>query len=84
MPEARVEFVQVLQDVLNDLSGTPRPHRDEAVRRRLRGAARPRRRRSPAASEDVPGLVDLYAGFEGDAPELRFRVDAGAARRAWA
>ena len=25
VPEARVEFVQVLQDVLNDLSGTPRP-----------------------------------------------------------
>ena len=27
MPEVRVEFVQVLQDVLNDLSGSPAPSR---------------------------------------------------------
>jgi multidrug efflux pump subunit AcrB len=70
-PEVRVEFVQVLQDVLNDLSGSPRPlelkvmgpdyvelHRiaDEISRR----------------IHDVPGLVDLYGGNEREAPELRF------------
>jgi multidrug efflux pump subunit AcrB len=30
---------------------------------------------------DVPGLVDLYAGFEGDAPALAFRVDPARAAR---
>jgi CzcA family heavy metal efflux pump len=70
-PEVRVEFMQVLQDVLNDLSGSPRPlelkvlgpdyaelHRiADDIARRIR---------------DVPGLVDLYGGNEREAPELRF------------
>src|SRR4029077_18993618 len=74
-PEARVEFVQVLQDVLNDLSGAPRPLEvklfgdDYAV---LRAKAQ----EIAARIHDVPGLVDLYPGFEGDAPELRLRIDA--------
>ncbi|HVY38032.1 MAG TPA: efflux RND transporter permease subunit, partial [Polyangia bacterium] len=79
-PEARVEFVQVLQDVLNDLSGTPRPIElklfgdDYGV---LRGQATEIARRI----HDVPGLVDLYPGFEGDAPALAFRVDPARAAR---
>ncbi len=63
-PEARVEFVQVLQDVLNDLSGTPRPievalyGNDYAVLRAEAQTVADRIR-------EVPGLVDLYPGFEG-------------------
>jgi CzcA family heavy metal efflux pump len=70
-PEVRVEFVQVLQDVINDLSGDPRPlelkvlgpdyaelHRiADELSRRIHG---------------VPGLVDLYDGNEREAPELRY------------
>ena len=82
VPEARVEFVQVLQDVLNDLVGHAAPDRDQAVRRRLRGPARARPSEIAGRIRDVPGLVDLYPGFEGDAPELRFRIDAGARPRA--
>jgi CzcA family heavy metal efflux pump len=80
VPEARVEFVQVLQDVVNDLSGAPRPIEvklfgdDYAVLRRQAADLAGRVR-------DVPGLVDLYAGFEGDAPELRLRVDPARAAR---
>jgi multidrug efflux pump subunit AcrB len=80
VPEARTEFVQVLQDVLNDLSGTPRPIEiklfgdDYAVLRRLAGDVVSRVR-------DVPGLVDLYPGFEDESPELRFRVDQAQATR---
>ncbi|HEY3355547.1 MAG TPA: efflux RND transporter permease subunit, partial [Polyangia bacterium] len=80
-PEARTEFVQVLQDVLNDLAGTPRPIElklfgdDYAV---LRAQARAITDRL----KDVPGLVDLYPGFEGLAPELVFRIDTAAAARA--
>jgi CzcA family heavy metal efflux pump len=70
-PEVRVEFVQVLQDVLNDLSGTPRPLEmkvfgpDYAI---LHGIADDLANRI----KDVPGIVDLYNGKEREAPELRF------------
>jgi CzcA family heavy metal efflux pump len=80
VPEARVEFVQVLQDVLNDLSGTPRPIEiklfgdDYAVLAAKAAEVAER-------IKDVPGLVDLYAGVEADSPELRVRIDGGAAAR---
>jgi CzcA family heavy metal efflux pump len=80
VPEARVEFVQVLQDILNDLSGTPRPLEVKVFGddyETLHGLA------SEISSrlEGIPGLVDLYRGFEGDAPELRLRFDPDAAAR---
>jgi CzcA family heavy metal efflux pump len=81
VPEARTEFVQVLQDVLNDLAGTPRP-----IEIKLFGPDYPTLRAKAAELaariENIPGLVDLYPGFEGVAPELRFRIDAAAAARA--
>src|SRR5262249_40310819 len=70
VPEARTEFVQVLQDVLNDLAGTPRPIEIKLFGTNyaaLKGKAQEIAKRI----EDVPGLVDLYPGFEGLAPELR-------------
>jgi CzcA family heavy metal efflux pump len=80
VPEARVEFVQVLQDVLNDLSGTPRPI-EVKVYGDDYGPLRAEATEIASRIRDVPGLVDLYAGFEGDAPELRIRVDPGRAAR---
>jgi CzcA family heavy metal efflux pump len=80
VPEARTEFLEVLQDVLNDLAGTPRPielkllGEDYAVLRELA-------REVAARIKDVPGLVDLFPGFEGDAPELRLRIDPLATAR---
>jgi CzcA family heavy metal efflux pump len=80
VPEARAEYVQVLQDVLNDLAGQPRPIEikifgdDYGV---LRGLATEAARRIA----DVPGLVDLYAGFQDESPEMRFRVDPAQAAR---
>jgi CzcA family heavy metal efflux pump len=80
VPEARAEYVQVLQDVLNDLSGTPRPIEiklfgdDYAVLRRLGAEVAARIR-------GVRGLVDLYPGFEDESPELRFRIDPVQAAR---
>ena len=70
-PEVRVEFVQVLQDVLNDLAGDPRPLEvkvfgpDYAELHRIAGDLARR-------IHDVRGLVDLYSGDEREAPELRF------------
>lgn len=81
VPEARTEFIQVLQDVLNDLAGTPRP-----IEIKLFGddyaTLRTKAQEVAARIRDVPGLVDLYPGFEGQAPELRFRIDGAAAARA--
>src|SRR5262249_16452668 len=81
VPEVRTEYLQVLQDVLNDLAGTPRPIEiklfgDDYVTLRAQARAIVER------IHDVPGLVDLYPGFEGQAPELRFRIDSSAAARA--
>lgn len=80
VPEARCEYIQVLQDVLNDLAGTPRPieikifGEDDATLRRLGADVVGRIR-------DVRGLVDLYPGFEDESPEMQFRIDAEQAAR---
>ena len=72
-PEVRIEFVQVLQDVLNDLAGNPRP-----IEVKLLGPDYDKLHEiaSTLAPElgKIDGLVDLYAGRERDAPELRFAV----------
>ncbi|HEY3665178.1 MAG TPA: efflux RND transporter permease subunit [Polyangiaceae bacterium] len=72
-PEVRVEFVQVLQDVLNDLAGSPRPVEvklfgpDYAELDRLGDQLAER-------MGQIPGVVDVYAGHEHEVPELRFRA----------
>jgi CzcA family heavy metal efflux pump len=72
-PEIRVEFVQVLQDVLNDLAGSPRP-----VEVKLFGPdyAKLNQLGDQLAGEigHIPGVVDVYAGHEHEVPELRFRA----------
>ncbi|HVY49257.1 MAG TPA: efflux RND transporter permease subunit, partial [Minicystis sp.] len=80
VPEARVEFVQVLQDVLGDLSGNPRPIEikvfgpDYAVLDDLG-------EKVAARIEKVPGVVDVYAGHERRSTELRFTVRRDEAAR---
>ncbi len=70
-PEVRIEFVQVLQDVLNDLAGNPRP-----IEIKLFGQDYDKLHEIgdglAAKLKEVPGIVDLYDGHERDAPELRF------------
>jgi multidrug efflux pump subunit AcrB len=71
VPEVRIEFVQVLQDVLNDLAGNPRPvelkifgpdfHELDQVGEKV-----------AARVKGIKGLVDLYEGHERESPELRF------------
>jgi len=80
VPEARVELVQVLQDVLDDLSGNPRPievkifGRDQRV---LDDIAR----RAGKKVEDLPLLDDFFDGVEGQVPVLRADVIGAAAQR---
>ena len=70
-PEVRVEFVQVLEDVLNDLSGSPRPLEVKVFGPdydKLHEIAD----QLAVGIKDVRGLVDLYDGHEHEAPELRY------------
>ncbi len=80
VPEARVEFVQVLQDVLNDLAGNPRP-----VELKLFGpdyaALDELGEKLAAKLKGTAGLVDLYEGHEHPSPELRFATSRDAAAR---
>ena len=73
-PELRVEFMQVLQDVLNDLAGNPRP-----VEVKLFGPDYQKLNelgdKLAAEMARVPGMVDVYSGHEHGVPELRFRAD---------
>ncbi len=81
LPGVRVEFVQLLEDVLNDLAGNPRPlevrllGEDQAVLTRLAGEVERR-------IQDTPNLVDYYRGVEGDVPLLRYAIVGDAAARA--
>lgn len=73
-PAVRVEFVQLLQDVIGDLAGAPAP-----VELKLfstdRAAAERAARAIAKAIEPTPGLVDLFDGVPGDDPELKVDLD---------
>jgi multidrug efflux pump subunit AcrB len=73
-PAVRVEFVQLLQDVIGDLAGAPAP-----VELKLfstdRAAAQRAARAIAKAIEPTPGLVDLFDGVPGDDPELKIDLD---------
>jgi multidrug efflux pump subunit AcrB len=78
VPEARVECVQVLQDVLDDLSGNPRPIEVKIFgpdQRKLEELARAAGKKI----EDLPMLDDFFNGVEGSVPVLRADVDSAAA-----
>src|SRR5262249_3334170 len=67
VPEARIEFVQVLQDVLNDLAGNPHPIElklfgpDYAELEEL-GEKASGKLKGEGRDKGIVGLVDLYEG----------------------
>ena len=73
-PGLRIEFVQVLADMLGDLQGSPEPIEvkifgsDLTVLRELAVQA-------SSKLEGTPGLVDMFNGDEGCSPEIDVRVD---------
>jgi CzcA family heavy metal efflux pump len=73
-PAVRVEFVQLMQDVIGDLAGSPEPvelklfSRDQAAAERAAKAV-------AAAIAPTPGLVDLFDGVQGTNPERRVELD---------
>jgi CzcA family heavy metal efflux pump len=73
-PAVRVEFVQLMQDVVGDLAGAPEPVELKLFSREQ--AAAERTARAVAASvAHTPGLVDLFDGVQGPNPERRIELD---------
>jgi CzcA family heavy metal efflux pump len=80
VPAVRVEFIQLLQDVIGDLAGAPSPIEIKlfTADQRLGEATG---RRIATAISGVPGLVDLFDGVPGDNVETRINVDPVRAAR---
>ncbi len=80
VPGVRVEFMQILQDMLGDLEGNPEP-----VELKLLGddldELRAQAKRVAAAVGDVPGLVDLFDGQVACSPQRVLQLDPVAAGR---
>jgi len=74
IPEARLEYVQVLQDVLADLSGTPAP-----IELKLLGEDRDALEAWATQAGErlakLDELVDVFDGHEGKTPILRSRIE---------
>lgn len=80
VPELEVELIQVLQDVLDDLSGNPRPIEVKVFgpdRKVLEALAT----EIGAKLEPAPDLEDVYDGVEGAVPVVRVDVQTAAATR---
>ncbi|HEY8258237.1 MAG TPA: efflux RND transporter permease subunit [Gemmatimonadales bacterium] len=73
-PAVRVEFVQLMQDVIGDLAGSPDPVELKLFSRDQRAAERTAVAVGTAI-DGVPGLVDLFNGVQGANPERRVELD---------
>jgi multidrug efflux pump subunit AcrB len=81
LPAAHVEFVELLQDIIEDLAGSPRP-----VEIKLFGNDLPTLQRTAAELgervEKIPGVVEFYNGVSAGSPELVAHIDPVRAARA--
>ena len=80
VPGVQVEFSQVLQDLLGDLSGTPEPvvvYVFGADQNAITAVAR----QAAARIRAIPGLVDVKSGIVLSNPEEQILIDAQAAER---
>jgi len=74
LPEARVEYVQVLQDVLGDLEGNPAPIEIRVLGDDL-DALDQWAETAGERMKKLPELVDVLDGREGKTPILRSRIE---------
>ena len=80
VPRLRIEFVQILSDVVNDLAGNPKPVEIKLFGERLDTLEAYAQRLAPDL-EGVRGLEDLYNGVAEPSPELMMRVNQAEADR---
>lgn len=74
LPGVRIEFVQILQDLIGDLAGLAEPIELKVYHTDLATAQRTATRVAEAVAP-VPGLVDLFDGDQGAVPEFRLNLD---------
>jgi CzcA family heavy metal efflux pump len=80
LPGVRIEFSQVLQDLVGDLSGTPEPI-EVKVFGADQAAIESTARKVAAILRQVPGTVDVFDGIVLSNPEQQIQVDQTAAGR---
>ncbi|HTK50085.1 MAG TPA: efflux RND transporter permease subunit [Gemmatimonadaceae bacterium] len=80
-PRLRIEFVQILADVINDLAGAARPMEIKLFGSDLDALEAYARTLEPALSK-IDGLEDFYDGVSEKSPELLMRVSGTEANRA--
>jgi CzcA family heavy metal efflux pump len=80
VPGVRIEFAQVIQDLIGDLSGTPEPV-EVKVFGSDTGAIADTARRVSDELRKIPGLVDVFDGIVLSNPEQAILVDEIAAAR---
>ncbi len=80
VPGVNIEFSQMLQDLLGDLSGTPEPI-EVKVFGADQSALEETARRVAELLRRVPGLVDVFNGIVLSIPEQEIVVDTNAAAR---
>jgi len=80
VPRLRIEFVQILSDVINDLAGNPRPVEIKLFGDRLDSLEAYARRLEPGL-DSTEGLEDLFNGVSEPSPELLMRVNEAEAGR---
>jgi multidrug efflux pump subunit AcrB len=80
VPRLRVEFVQILGDVINDLAGAARPVEIRLFGSDLDALEGYARRLEPGMSK-VAGIEDFFNGVSERAPELTMTVNAAEANR---
>jgi CzcA family heavy metal efflux pump len=80
VPRLRIEFVQILSDVINDLAGNAKPVEIKLFGERLDSLEAYARRLEPGL-DGVTGLEDLYNGVSEPSAELLMRVNQAEAGR---
>jgi multidrug efflux pump subunit AcrB len=80
VPGVRIEFAQVIQDLIGDLSGTPEPV-EVKVFGAEEGASADTARRVAEELRKIPGMVDVFDGIVLSNPEQAILVDEIAAAR---
>jgi len=81
VPQMRVEFIQIVQDRVNDLAGTPNPIEVKIFGddpQRLQGLAR----EVGKIVGGTRGIVEEFDGIVSSGPELSVRIDPSRAARA--
>ena len=81
VPRLRVEFVQILGDVINDLAGAARPVEVKLFGSDLDALEAYARRLEPAMAK-VAGVEDFFNGVSERAPELTMTINSAEAARA--